>query len=156
MDQHRSPWHVFDLAGVFFWTALGQDDLGDVKDHLSFRARGRVAELLDELRQTVIVLQVAVAGLTGKGWCWRWGCPRRARFRVSACTLAGQQKVEVTVKQRQTAGWLVGKLAQLIEVPTDRLVVLFPNGDHLHNPASSSARKAKLGLQLRSAPRSSG
>lgn len=117
------------------------------------KARGRVAELLDELRQTVIVLQVAVTGLTGlKGWRWRWGCPRRARFRVSACTLSGQQKVEVAVAQRQTAAWLLEKLAQLIEVPTDRLVVLFPNGDHLHSPAPSSARKARLGLQLRSAP----
>jgi len=78
-------------------------------------------------------------------WRWRFlGCPRRARLRLDASGLAGEQKAKVTVAQRQSAEWLMGRLATLIEAPTERLVLLFPNGDHLRGPRCSG-RKAKLG-----------
>eukprot|EP00434_Breviolum_minutum_P001577 symbB.v1.2.001394.t1/scaffold67.1/size356791/20 len=146
----------------------------DIEGHTAEeKAGGRVAEFLSGLRQTVIVLQVAVAGLSDfKDWRWRFlGCPRRARLRLDASGLAGEQKAKVTVAQRQSAEWLMGRLATLIEAleiskkmtsdqvikinheaPTERLVLLFPNGDHLRGPRCPG-RKAKLGHILRPATR---
>lgn len=114
------------------------------------KARGRVADLLQEWRQTAIIFQVVVARVAqAKDWLWRLGCPRRAKIELKALTVAGQEKAQVRVRPQRWNAWsLMSKISQLVEVPDHRLVLLFPNGEYLSMKTESKMQKAKLAEKL--------